>query len=576
MAIELKETVTIQDIWNALVSGRQAFGTWAELLLNDLRPVGAISEVEVTDTGTHIDPLSALEVSNHGIFRKTISGWARMANVDEVYPLVTAIKDELEILQDDVELKAGEVETNLDLTETARDLAITAAIAAQAAANYKPDDATAMTDLANGDYYFTENLDGNLELKRKVAGAPVSQGFIFASAQFIADSVVAIASSAATVGKELGNPNIRGALGGQLAGGVPYMASAYYSVSRKGMVSAQFYSQQRAAMALTVDLLGHSQPQGSGVVSAGSTVNSRSGIAGSPGRHLEFLLQQYNPAARVINRGISAQKSHEIASRMGAIPINITLAAGTTLGAAAVVSCKATPGAGGPSAQRNTAADTYDGYIGNQLVRITNIDQTQPTYRYTIQQIGGVGDITILPNTPMWLVPDPLDYAIKVLWMTENDADTELQLSLDMIAACVDKLPRDERRFVILGDWPFVGSNPSREFGTSWHNNMLAKHVQLQNRYGGKFFDVYKFLRGDYPYDGTIYPSIWDLTGELKTQGSNDWLAPGDWITRGILPRRWVSIHKGGVDTSHMHEDTNYWVMYALIEFFFKPNGWLL
>ncbi len=381
-------------------------------------------------------------------------------------------------------------------------------------------------------------------------------------------------AAAATIGLDTRNPASLGAFGGVDASDtVTRRAALFASVPGKSIVANQFESAKRAQMRKTVDGIGHSAMQGSGVVSAGATVNSRAGINGSLPRHLAYLLSQYDMAWRVINRGQSAQKSHEIAARMGAIPMNITLNSGTTLAASGAVGCTTSPGSNGPSAQRGTSLDIYDGFIGNQACRLTNTGTgiNAVTLVYTIEQVDGTGDITVNPGTPFWLAPDPLDHAIKLIWATENDGDN--QLSFDMAGAMIEKLPQDERRFILMGDWPF--STGAMDAGSTAHNDMLAKNAEFRLRYGGNFFDVYKFLRGDYPYDGTVWPSIWQMTGESEAQSSNDYVSAGDWVTLGRIPRRWISIHKGGADLNHFHEDTNWWLAQALIEFHFKPKGWL-
>jgi len=137
----------------------------------------------------------------------------------------------------------------------------------------------------------------------------------------------------------------------------------------------------------------------------------------------------------------------------------------------------------------------------------------------------------------------------------------------------VEKLPQDERRFIVMGDWNFCDG--TEDTGSTRLTNILAENVEFRKRYQGNFFDVYKFLRGEYPYDGTIYRSIWQMTGESASQSSNDWVTPGDWVTLGRPPRRWMSIHLGGVDTGHFNEQTYYWLAQALIEFHFVQKGWL-
>jgi hypothetical protein len=433
-----------------------------------------------------------------------------------------------------------------------------------------------VTGVADTMPFLVPDDDGNLVLWRNVGGVATPIGdpqFISTSGAFLSTAVAGVESAAATVGLDTGNPASRGAIGGV----DPDLSSQRravqaYSVPARGAVANQFLSTKRARMRRASIAWGHSAVAGSGVVNAGASVKPTGGIAGSLPRKLEFLLKQFNPEHSVANRGQSAQKSHEIAARMGAIPMNITLSSGTTLPVATVAACTTSPGVNGPSNQRNNAPDVYAGKIAGQACLLKAVDNTSTNPKqYTIEQVGGTGDIAIIPGTPFWLDPFDTDYGINILWATENDGDN--LLSIDMIQAMVRKLPPDERRFIVMGDWPFATG--SQDAGSTTHNNMLAKNAKMRELFGPDFFDVYKFLRGEYPYDGTVYASIWQLTGESSTQASNDWVTPGDWVTLGRIPRRWMSIHLGGSDVNHFHEDTNWWLGKALIEFHYRPKGWL-
>lgn len=450
--------------------------------------------------------------------------------------------------------------------------------AAMAAGRVFDDEAAALAGTAPGDNLFLRE-DGNfVEYINNSDTSLDATGVTVAGAAALFTAVSDVQSAAATVGIESGNPNARVAFGGISADTVSQRAVGVYGVREKALVSNRIMSALMAKMWRNVRFIGHSAVAGSGVAAAGSTVNPRSGINGSIPRHLEYLLQQFDPEWCVSNRGQSAQTSSEIASRMGAIPINITLASGTTLASSGAVTCTCSPGAFGPSSRRGTSADDYYGKIGTQacILRNTGTGPNANSPIYSIEQSGGTGTITVNPGTPFILDADPQDYAINIFWATRNDNNN--QLSWDMQAAMVDKLPQDERRFIVMGDWPFALATPSEDNPSTRYTNIMAENAELRRRYGANFFDVYAFLRGEYPYDGTLYRSVWQMTGETAGQSANDWpdQAAGAWVATGRIPRRWYSLYIAGTDSGHFNEQTYYWLAQALIEFHFVQKGWLL
>ena len=478
--------------------------------------------------------------------------------------------------------KAASLEAASDASDFADD-AETAAIAAAAAGKKFTTTGLGIGGTVDGDYFVTP-VAGGLAIWQNVAGvatawpAAAPNQKVIATSESLAAAVADVVSAAATVGMETGNPNARAALGGIADNAVSLRAAAYYGVREKGLIANRVLSAPAAAMLRTVRFIGHSAVAGSGVVLAGAAVNPRSGINGSIPRHLEFLLQQFDPEWRVVNHGQSAQTSSEIAARMGALPMLITLAAGTTLASAGAVTCTVSPTPYGPSSRRGTSADDYYGKIGNQpcLLKNTGTGPNANSPIYSIEQIGGTADITINPGTPFTLDRDLLDYAINIFWATRNDNNNEL--SFAMQGAMVDKLPPGERRYVVMGDWNFVNAVPPEDLGDTRHTAIMAENAELRARYRSNFFDVYAFLRGDYPYDGSLYRSVWQMTGEDINQAANDWpdqIAQA-WKTTGRIPRRWMSIHLGGGDKGHFNEQTYYWLDQALIEFHFTPKGWLL
>jgi hypothetical protein len=458
-------------------------------------------------------------------------------------------------------------------TEVLVDEAESAAIAAAAAGNKYATTGDGEADTVDGDFFVTP-VAGGLAIWENVGGtatawpAPAPDQTVIATAESLAGAVADVESAASTVGAETGNSAIRASLGGVDADTITRRAAMRYSAKSKALVSNRVISEKASTMRRAVRAHGHSAIQGSGVVLAGASINPHSGINGSLPRHLEYLLQTYDPEWSVCNHGVSAQSSSEIASRMGAIPIYITLGSGTALASSGAVACTCTPGTWGPFARRGTSVDTLDGYIGNQLCRLTNtgtgVNANSPIY--SIEQIGGTASITVSAATQFTIADDSLDYAVNIFWATRNDNNN--QLSWDMQGAMVEKLPQDERRYIVMGDWNTADG--AEDTGSTRLTNILAENTELRRRFGGNFFDVRAFLRGEYPYDGTLYRTCWQVSG--LSPSAND-LAD---IALGRIPRVWMSFFLGGADYTHFNEVTYYWLAVALIEFHFKPKGWLL
>lgn len=437
---------------------------------------------------------------------------------------------------------------------------------AAAIGNRFDDTAAGIAGTSSGDL-FNVLEDGVIVEYENVAGVATATGFELAGAGALEAAVADVESAAATVGAETGNAAIRASLGGIDADTITRRAALRYSAKSKALVSNRVISEKASTMRRAVRAHGHSAIQGSGVVLAGATINPHSGINGSLPRHLEYLLSTYDPEWSVCNHGVSAQSSSEIASRMGAIPIYITLGSGTTLASSGAVACTCTPGTWGPFARRGTSVDTLDGYIGSQLCRLTNtgtgINANSPIY--SIEQIGGTASITVNAATQFVIADDSLDYAVNVFWATRNDNNNTL--SWDMQAAMVEKLPQDERRFVVMGDWNTADG--AEDTGSTRLTNIIAENTEFRRRYGSNFFDVRAFLRAEYPYDGTLYRTCWQVSG--LSPSAND---TAD-IALGRIPRVWMSFYLGGADYTHFNEVTYYWLAVALIEFHFKPKGWL-
>lgn len=465
------------------------------------------------------------------------------------------------------------------------DDAESAAIAAAAAGKKFTSTALGIAGTSNGDYFVTP-VAGGLAIWENVAGvatawpAAAPDQKVIATSEALATAVAAVVSGAATVGIETGSTQSRGGIGGVEKGGVKLRATTYFDVAVKAQVANEFLSLPQMLMRRTVHMSGHSAVAASGAV-AGATVNPRSGLNGGPARSLESVLRQISPDWRVIARGTSAQTGPNIAQRTGGLPTLITLDGGaTTLAAAGAVGCTCSPDSG-PSMRRGQAVESYYGKVNGApcILKCTGGPNANSPV-YTIEQLNGTATIPLTPGTAFFLNADLLDYAINIFWMTQNDP--VVQVSIDAVAAAVGKLPKPSR-YIIIGDWPQaisldgVSGNGSQDIGTDPHNRMLQKNAILREQYGADFLDPYALFRNEYPYNGAMYRSLTQFTGEDDTQSSYNYVTPeaGDWRARGLLPRRWMGVHEGGVDYSHGNSQFYQQISFASRDLHMRPKGWL-
>lgn len=381
-------------------------------------------------------------------------------------------------------------------------------------------------------------------------------------------------SAVATVGTNIGNQNVRGAFSGFAPAVHTRRSVLRYDVHAKALVAPGLMTDMQKASARVIDFIGHSDPAGSGVQSAGAGRKPSSGIAGSDPRHMEYLLQQgFDPAYRVINRCVSARASPAMAALVGAVPILVTLASGTSLAASGPAALSlVTPGTHGPSQARGNSYDVYEGYIGTQRCRLINTGTGAGTGAvpiYTLEQVGGVAPITVAPLTQFVLAPDPLDWAQQILFATRNDP-TLAQSYFNVDAMMTGRRPGAPLPF-LYGTWNWADG--TEDTGSAGLTRVLTENARMQDKYGRRFFDWRACFRGDAPYDGSYFPSIWQFSGIDKNQPQNDYASTGDWITNGRLPKFWMNAGKGGADYNHTNEDTKYWRSRYWIEFFGKPLG---
>lgn len=382
-------------------------------------------------------------------------------------------------------------------------------------------------------------------------------------------------AAAATVGLDTGNQNVRAALGGNAEGESIRRAVMRYDVHAKAVVANRVLTEMQNVGRLLWDIVGHSDPAGSGVVAAGSGRKPSSGISGSDPRHLEYLLQaNYDPAYRVINRAVSARKTPAMAALTRSIPILVTLASGTSLPASGATALSlVTPGTHGPSEMRGTGVDVYEGYIGTQRCRLINTGTAANTIAvpiYTLEQIDGTAPITVNPYTQFVLAPDPIDYAQQIIFATRNDP--LVSTSYFMVDAMVTARRPGAPPPFIFGNWNF--GDGAEDTGSAKLTSVLEENARMQDKYGRRFFDWRACFRGDAPYDGSVFPSIWQFTGIDKNQAANDWATPGDWITNGRLPKHWMSAGLSpSVDVSHTNEVTKFYRMKYFLEIFARPLG---
>jgi hypothetical protein len=258
----------------------------------------------------------------------------------------------------------------------------------------------------------------------------------------------------------------------------------------------------------------------------------------------------------VYNRGIATQPAEAIAARMGAVPIRLTVTgnsvpASGTANLTAITPKPIDPGRTGV---------TIFGTIGGVNVRLTRATGSATTM---IAQAPGAADALAVPANSLFIpTTGGLENAINIVQLDRNGNDLAKMkyLSGRMAARVVGG------RFLFMGTWNMQSQNETT--GTAGYNATIAINDAYRLMFPANFFDMRAFLRGDFPYDGTIEPSAWDVSGLSPT--SND---TAD-IAAGYMPRAFLAV---GEAPSYSHlGDAGYDVCAKyFVEYLFPKMGWL-
>lgn len=240
------------------------------------------------------------------------------------------------------------------------------------------------------------------------------------------------------------------------------------------------------------------------------------------------------------NEGKSAERSEQIAARMGALPALLTVVGGS-IPASGAVEVTST------NIPTNAALKPYEGTL-NGVHGTLSSDTSAITFTRT-----SAGSATaVSPGTPF--IPDTgvasRDH-VTILNIGKNNFWTA-GASTKVIAdtnACFDYLSPLVKRCVIIGH--FVDSD--QLVGSVQYNNVLAANVAYADRYGNLYFDLRSYLAS---------PQLWSDTGISPT--ATDLQQQAD----GIKPD---SVSQ---DSGHLNTDGNQAVTAAVYAHMKNILGW--
>lgn len=348
------------------------------------------------------------------------------------------------------------------------------------------------------------------------------------------------------------------AVGGNASGDLSTRDYLHFNRRSGALVANQHFTAARQRMDKTIVLWGHSAVQGSGATSLGGDsafAVDRWWISGSIGYWLEQMLGW---RWRAIAKGISSQWPEHVGSRQGGVPTYITVTGNSIPAAGSTVALTAIVPGGGPFRYRGAYANELYGTVNGVMCRLSTPGDAVDPPNYSIEQVSGGSALTCSAGTRFVPWTDQLEGAVNVFWHLRNGTLTVANAKQITGMMVRKAIANGCDRYVILGPWPFNAETT----GNSNNTAILAINSDLSDRYGAHFFDVSAFLRRQYPYDNTLYPSAFTLLGLTET--SNDTTDIGN----GIIPRQFMS-----GDGNHPNNTGYQAIAKGLIEIHFATLG---
>jgi hypothetical protein len=265
----------------------------------------------------------------------------------------------------------------------------------------------------------------------------------------------------------------------------------------------------------------------------------------------------------VFNHGISTQKIEGVGARFGALPIRVSVT-GASIPATGTVTC--TYCAPNPIYPNRSGMMIY-GSINGFPVRLTN-----PSGTVLLEQPPGAAGALAVSDLSIFVpTTSGSEYAICMFWLDRNNQSVDATKHIaGQILGRMRKVGND--RCIFWGDWPLytIVTPGQSTVGTTDYINTIAINDFYRTAFSGNFYDIYRFLREDFPYDGTLGPKASTLAGITLTTGAGD--TDQTRIANGFIPKSYVDVSNSGDHFNDTGYDT---LAQGAIEYFFKPRGWL-
>jgi hypothetical protein len=233
-----------------------------------------------------------------------------------------------------------------------------------------------------------------------------------------------------------------------------------------------------------------------------------------------------NPKARHwlgYNHAISAQVPKAIAARGGAVAVRLSGVTGGSVpapGGGAVAVAGVSPDLLASSALRAMPIRVHG--------RLCRLVRSAPSGPYTIEQLAdgvNAGALAVADGTLAWAETSNLEAGRVFIWLDRNDQSLP-DANLELACLLAQRIWRAGGDPMFIGTWNMPGNNLALE-GTG--TDMFNKTITINNNYRRAalpFFDVLKFGRNEYPFDGTIWPRATDLAG-ISDADTDGYVAAG-------------------------------------------------
>lgn len=200
-------------------------------------------------------------------------------------------------------------------------------------------------------------------------------------------------------------------------------------------------------------------------------------------------------------RGVTSQQSHNIACRMNALAMTVSLT-GNGIPASGAVSCTilsplstaGTQATSGPLANETSASDNLNSVpvtiTADNGTKVEGLFSVGSSGVYSFTRLADGEPLAVSSGAAMNVIQTWRDFTNTVIWAGRNNL-TETRVITD-IAAMVASL-KGAADYIVLGITNSRGG--TEDTGSTNHTAMLARNATLASTYGTRFINIYDWLR---------------------------------------------------------------------------------